>query len=132
MLTPSSYGSWQLYLVPLLYLTQLLALRRDLHVEQTLTAMHDKSQAWLSLGATGVTLWKYRDIFGTRKSNRNIWWQDLASLAGIICVFLYLAGSLVLTIMAPDLITAGPIFGNTNDFQQLTSVLPSIGQDVNQ
>lgn len=94
--------------------------------------MHDKSQAWLSLGATGVTLWKYRDIFRTRKSNRDVWWQNLASLAGIFCVFLYLAGGLVLAIMAPDLITAGPIIGNTNDFEQLTTALPGIGQDVNQ
>lgn len=123
--------SLQIYLVPLLYLTQLLALRRDLHIEQTLTAMHDKSQAWLSLGATGVTLLKYRDIFRTRRTNRDMWYQDLASLASIIFVFLYLVGGLVLAIIAPDLIAAGPVIGNENSFERLTSALPGIGQDVN-
>ncbi|EKM56766.1 uncharacterized protein PHACADRAFT_254077, partial [Phanerochaete carnosa HHB-10118-sp] len=93
--------------------------------------MHDKSQAWLSLGATGVTLLKYRDIFRTRRAHRDTWYQDLASLASIVFVFLYLIGGLVLAIIAPDLITAGPVIGNENSFEKLTSALPGIGQDIN-
>ncbi|GJE92165.1 hypothetical protein PsYK624_083180 [Phanerochaete sordida] len=120
----------KIYLVPLLYLTQLLALRRDLHLKQTLTAMHDKSQAWLSLGATGVTVFKYIDLF-KRNANRDTkWHQELTSLATVFGVFMYLAGSLVLGIIAPDLISTSVHDTNNTNFERYTMALPSIGQNI--
>ncbi|GJE92163.1 hypothetical protein PsYK624_083160 [Phanerochaete sordida] len=120
----------KIYLVPLLYLTQLLALRRDLHLKQTLTAMHDKSEAWLSLGATGVTLFRYMDLF-KRNANRDTkWHQELMSLATVFGVFMYLAGSLVLGIIAPDLISTFVQDANSTDYERYTPSLPSIGQNI--
>ncbi len=42
----------QLYLATLVLTTQRLALIRDLHTRQTLTAIHDKASAWLGLGSS--------------------------------------------------------------------------------
>ncbi|GJE92149.1 hypothetical protein PsYK624_083020 [Phanerochaete sordida] len=119
----------KVYLVPLLYLTQLLALKRDLHLKQTLTAMHDKSQAWLSLGASGVTIVKYRDLF-SRKSRGTTLRQELAALGTVFSVFVYLAGSLVLGIIAPDLISTFTRSANDTSFEPLLAALPNIGQNV--
>lgn len=117
----------KIYLVPLLYLTQLLALRRDLHLKQSLTAMHDKSQAWLSLGATSVTLFKYTDLLtGTVVKLR----EELKAFGNVLSVFVYLAAGLLLGIVAPDLITAEVIYGDTTDFEPLTSSLSRVGQNA--
>ena len=37
--------------------TQRLALRNDLNTRQTLTAVHDRSRAWLGLGSALSSLW---------------------------------------------------------------------------
>lgn len=118
--------------MPLLYITQKLALRRDLHEEQTLTAMHDKAHAWLSLGATGVTVLKYRNLLRWRKVDAQTWWADLVAFGGVLCVLLYLLGGLLLGIFAPDLVTIGDVIGNSTDVQPITSYIPNIGQDPNQ
>ena len=120
-----------MYEVPLLYVTQKLALKRYLHQEQTLTSIHDKYEAWLSLGATGATVWKYKNLLKW-KERPEVRKKDLVTFGGIVCVLLYLSGGLLLGIIAPDLITLGDVVGNTTDFQKLTSYISNIGQDHNQ
>lgn len=93
--------------------------------------MHDKSKAWLSLGASGATIMQYRSLF-QRRGDRTARRKELISLANVVGVLLYLIGVLLLGIFAPDLITLGDVVGNTTDFQHLTSYIPNIGQDPNQ
>lgn len=107
-------------------------MKRDLHQAQSLTAMHDKSAAWLSLGATGATLWKYRNILSCHQPERRLWLKDIIACGYITLVLMYLGGILGLSIVAPDLINLGDIVGNTTDVQQLTSFISNIGQDPNQ
>ncbi|KAI0750551.1 hypothetical protein BC629DRAFT_1598872 [Irpex lacteus] len=47
-----SQGFGTLYLAGLVLVTQRLALIHDLHTRQTLTAIHDKTSAWLGLGSS--------------------------------------------------------------------------------
>ena len=93
--------------------------------------MHDKSQAWLSLGATGVTLWRYRSFF-SRQEDRDQASKDVKALGIILCVLLYFVGGIALTILAPDLMLPGNIVGDKSDFQRLTTYIQGIGQDPNQ
>ncbi|KIP05637.1 hypothetical protein PHLGIDRAFT_145519 [Phlebiopsis gigantea 11061_1 CR5-6] len=121
----------KIYLVPLLFVTQKLALRKDLHLEQSLTAMHDKSRAWLSLGATSVTLWRYRSLLSLRQDRGQLP-NELKAMGTILCVLLYFIGGIALTILAPDLMLPGNIVGDKTSFQRLTSYISNIGSDRNQ
>ncbi|KAJ7614486.1 hypothetical protein FB45DRAFT_1008690 [Roridomyces roridus] len=51
-----------LYSALLVFVTQSLALRRDLHTRQLLTATHDNAVAWSGLGSAVVRLWEQRAI----------------------------------------------------------------------
>ncbi|KIP03130.1 hypothetical protein PHLGIDRAFT_16082 [Phlebiopsis gigantea 11061_1 CR5-6] len=103
----------KVYLVPLLFVVQKLALKRDLNQKQSLTAMHDKSAAWLSLGVTGATMWKYRSLFHIGQPDKEIWRRDIKAFGGVVCILLYLGG-------------------NSTNVARVTSLLASIGQDSNQ
>ena len=52
----------QLYCAILVVVTQNLALRRNLQVRQTLSAIHDKSAAWLGIGSSLLALLRQRKL----------------------------------------------------------------------
>jgi hypothetical protein len=54
--------SIQLYLGLLLMMTQRIALRHAVLQPQNLTTLHDRSNAWLGLGATVGVMWKQRGL----------------------------------------------------------------------
>ncbi|KAJ7242139.1 hypothetical protein B0H12DRAFT_1236803 [Mycena haematopus] len=64
------------YSAILVLLTQRLALRNDLNTRQTLTAVHDKTAAWLGLGSALSSLWQQTKI--------------RAATWGVTCITLYL------------------------------------------
>ncbi|KAJ7614512.1 hypothetical protein FB45DRAFT_255023 [Roridomyces roridus] len=71
-----------LYSALLVFVTQSLALRRDLHTRQLLTATHDNVVAWSGLGSAVLRLWQQRGI--------------PASPIGVLSALIYLAGIAVL------------------------------------
>ncbi|KAJ7614494.1 hypothetical protein FB45DRAFT_1035968 [Roridomyces roridus] len=71
-----------LYSAVLVFVTQSLALRHDLHTKQLLTATHDNAVAWSGLGSAVVRLWQQRAI--------------PASSMGVLSALTYLAGISVL------------------------------------
>ena len=97
----------------LLYYTQKLALRRNLHKKQKLTAIHDQATAWLGLGSAIPVLW---DQFST-----------LVSPFYVICIFLYLAALFVLGITMPILLSVGVVFNNEARYLNITTYLADVG-----
>ncbi|KAI6139704.1 hypothetical protein BKA82DRAFT_4221299 [Pisolithus tinctorius] len=87
------------YGILLVWLTQRLALRRDLLQRQTLTATHDKTGAWSGLGAALSTL---LDQFKLK-----------AATCGVLLVMLYLGGIAVLHVTSCSLMSLVP-FDNTH------------------
>lgn len=77
----------QIYFAALVMVTQRLALVRDLHTRQTLTAIHDKSSAWLGLGSAVFSLMNQTKIS--------------AALSGVFFIILYLGGIAVLHVAIP-------------------------------
>ncbi|KIO06611.1 hypothetical protein M404DRAFT_24328 [Pisolithus tinctorius Marx 270] len=84
----------------LVWLTQRLALRRDLLQRQTLTATHDKAAAWSGLGAALQTLWKQTKV--------------KAATYDVFLVTLYLGAIAVFHVTSSSLLTLLPISGMTN------------------
>ena len=70
----------QVYTAVLVLLTQRAALRNDLHRRQTLTAVHDKSTAWLGLGAALGAMWQQTKL-------RAAPWAVCAVALYLTCVF---------------------------------------------
>lgn len=89
-----------MYLALLVLVTQRLALKRDLQSRQTLTAVHDKHNAWLSLGSSVTTMFQQ---FKTR-----------AAPAGVLAILLYLGSVFVLHITIPALFHLVPVNGTTS------------------
>ncbi|GJE84279.1 hypothetical protein PsYK624_003550 [Phanerochaete sordida] len=81
-------------LTVLVALTQSLAFRRDLHVRQTLTALHDKGAAWLGFGAALLALW------GQLKLR--------AAVGGVVYITAYLFGVWLLHITIPVVLDVVP------------------------
>lgn len=50
------HETWQIYTAVLVFLAQRLALRKALNTPQTLTALHDKTSAWLGVASSAVSL----------------------------------------------------------------------------
>ena len=121
----------KVYTVPALFIVQKLAFRRNLRVKQSLTSLHDKSSAWLGLGATAPVIWRYRDLFPLRRNDRD-WRNSLTAFGGIFCVLVYLVSGLLLALVAPELITTGDTAGNVTNVQHLVPSLLNIGPDENQ
>lgn len=86
--------NFQIYLALLVYYTQRLAFRSDLHLCQTLTAIHDKGNAWLGLGSAIVS-------FGHQFKLR-------AAMLGVGCTTGYLIGVWLLHITIPGLLSVVP------------------------
>ncbi|KAI0089621.1 hypothetical protein BDY19DRAFT_114029 [Irpex rosettiformis] len=76
-----------LYLAGLVLLTQRQALIRDLHTQQTLTAIHDKLTAWLGLGSSLMALVDQIRI--------------PAAVSNVVFIAIYLCGVAVLHITIP-------------------------------
>ena len=106
----------QAYLVLLLWYTQKLALRRNLHKKQQLTAIHDQATAWLGLGSAIPVLF---DQFST--------W---VSPFYVVCIFLYLAAIFVLGITMPILFTVGVVFNDEARYLNITTYLADVGADA--
>lgn len=104
-----SYG--QLYLAGLLWTIQRITLRRDLHTQQTLTAIHDKSCAWLGLCSSLSVLLDQIKI--------------PAALPKVLCIFLYLGGISVLHIVIPSSLNVNIYNGTVSVEQDTTLARPS-------
>ncbi|KIP01733.1 hypothetical protein PHLGIDRAFT_505159 [Phlebiopsis gigantea 11061_1 CR5-6] len=116
----------KVYLVPLLYITQKLALRRNVRMQHTLTAMDDKATAWLGLGAAVPVLWRYRDLFRRKDVT---WRMDLRALADVACILLYFLASGLLGLVVPYLFQFGNTYGQLKS-QKLVEALPRVANDA--
>lgn len=67
--------------------TQRIALIRDLHTQQTLTAIHDKSSAWLGIGSSMLALFDQVSV--------------PSATSKVVFITLYLAGITVLHVSIP-------------------------------
>ena len=74
--------------------TQRLALRRDLNTRQTLTAVHDKTAAWLGLGSALSSLHAQARL--------------PAAVGGVFCITTYLSCIFALHISIPGLFHVVP------------------------
>ncbi|KAK0472100.1 hypothetical protein IW261DRAFT_1597081 [Armillaria novae-zelandiae] len=82
------------YLAALIFLSQQLATRRNLHARQTLTATHDNMYAWTGLGAALLSLWRQTTI--------------AASISGALLVAAYFVFAAVLHITTPAIFSVQP------------------------
>ncbi|KAJ7123460.1 hypothetical protein C8R44DRAFT_735107 [Mycena epipterygia] len=85
--TTTTFGT--IYSALLVFVTQTLSMRRNLQMDQTLTATHDNAAAWAGIGSSVFYLW-YQKVVP-------------ASILGIFSVFLYLANILILHVTTPAL-----------------------------
>ncbi|OCH87593.1 hypothetical protein OBBRIDRAFT_837249 [Obba rivulosa] len=78
----------------LVLVTQQLSLKRNFHARQTLTALHDKANAWLGLGSSFLTLYQQR------KTRTAPWY--------IFAITVYSLGIFILHITTPALFDVIP------------------------
>ncbi|GJE84278.1 hypothetical protein PsYK624_003540 [Phanerochaete sordida] len=86
--------------------TQSLAFRRNLYVRQTLTALHDRSYAWMSQGAALKTLWQQLKL--------------QAAAVGVAYIAAYLFGVWVLHITIPGVVDVVPYNATVSTVQRTT------------
>ena len=84
----------QVYLAALILITQRLALHVDLFSSRTLTAVHDKSSAWLGLGSAFMSLWQQTKL--------------PSSTVGVLSIVIYLLGTFILHITIPGVFQVVP------------------------
>ncbi|PSS34165.1 hypothetical protein PHLCEN_2v1782 [Hermanssonia centrifuga] len=106
----------RVYLVLVLLVTQNLALKRNFHITQSLTSLHDKSNSWLGLGsAIGA-------LFHRKRPARDTF--------GVFCILSYLACMLVLGITTPALVNLTEIVKSNDTLSgNLTKFLRQIGNN---
>lgn len=102
--------SLQIVTAILLMLTQQQAIRRDLHGQPTLAAIHDKSSAWLGLGSSVVAL-------SLQFRMRSATWQ-------IVLITVYLSGIFALHITTPNLFSLAAL---PHGAEQFTDIMVSRG-----
>ncbi|KAK0204404.1 hypothetical protein DFS33DRAFT_1382291 [Desarmillaria ectypa] len=83
-----------LYLAAMIFISQQLATRRNLHARQTLTATHDNMSAWTGLGAALLSLWRQTTV--------------AASIVGTLFVTAYFVFAAVLHITTPAIFSVQP------------------------
>ena len=106
----------------MLYVTQQLAYRKYLYINQTLTGLHDKSAAWTGLGASGKAMWDYRGIFiGRHKKER-------PAFLGVSLILVYLVGHWLVNLVAPNLLDIDKTLGNPKDVLMLTENITQFAQ----
>ena len=125
-------------MVILLYLTQKLALRRNLHVPQTLTSIHDKSSACLGLFPALVSTWKQFSLTDDEKEaaekarERGQVYEpkhDVARVFDVIAILAYFFGLYILSITMPLLLDIGYVYDSNDRYDNITTLLPSVGNN---
>ncbi|KAF7346982.1 hypothetical protein MVEN_01451000 [Mycena venus] len=86
--TTTAFGI-QIYAAILVFITQTLSMRRDLHIHQSLTATHDNTAAWAGLGSAAFCLWHQKAI--------------PASVPGVLSALLYLGSVAILHVTTPNM-----------------------------
>ena len=99
----------------LLLITQNLALKRNYHVKQTLSALHEKSAAWLGLGSAVTGMWRQR--------------KHKAARLGVFLILAYLACLFILGSSVPALINVGYVDINDPILAHITTYLQQVQQD---
>ncbi|KAJ7743060.1 hypothetical protein B0H14DRAFT_2637498 [Mycena olivaceomarginata] len=99
-----------IFLAVLLFVTQTLAFRRNLRKLQMITVTHDNIAAWDGIGSALVHIWHQKAV--------------PVSVFGVLSVFVYLAGILVLHITSPALLSVQP-FGFNYSAPVTTQSLPN-------
>ena len=99
----------QAYIIPLTLVTQTLALRRNYYVRQTLSALHEKSAAWLGLGSAVGGMWRQRKL--------------RAASSGVFLILSYLACLFALGSTFPSLITVNFVSLNDPVLSRITNSL---------
>ncbi|KAF8185806.1 hypothetical protein K438DRAFT_1765592 [Mycena galopus ATCC 62051] len=95
----------------LVFVTQVLFTRRNLMVDQTLTATHDAATAWAGIGSAIAHIWSQRTI-------------PASVGGGVLSAFLYLGNILVLHITIPTLFSLQS-FNSPRSFPATTQSLPA-------
>ncbi|KAF7336351.1 hypothetical protein MVEN_02183600 [Mycena venus] len=85
--TTTAFGT--IYSALLVFITQTLSLKRDLHVRQSLTATHDNTAAWAGLGSAALCIWHQRVV--------------PASVRGVLSALFYLGSISILHITVPNM-----------------------------
>ncbi|KAJ7662609.1 hypothetical protein DFH06DRAFT_355995 [Mycena polygramma] len=88
-ITAITTGFGTIYLGLLVYVTQTISIRRILQTDQTLTAIHDTTAAWAGIGSAVFHLWHQTRV--------------RSSVIGVLSVFGYLGGVLILHVATPSL-----------------------------
>lgn len=99
----------------MLVFTQSIALKRNYHVQQSLAALHEKSAAWLGLGAALSGMWRTHSYKGAR-------WSMLLILLYFVCLF-------ALGITTPALINIGFTNDGNSQLSQMTKYLAQVTRD---
>ncbi|KAJ7133250.1 hypothetical protein C8R44DRAFT_870660 [Mycena epipterygia] len=114
--TATAFGT--VYSALLVVVTQTLSMRRDLQVDQVLTATHDKAAAWAGIGAAIFHLWHQKAV------------RSHASIVGVLSAALYLSAILGVHITTSSLFSLGT-FNATRTFDVGTRSLPAFNSTPN-
>ncbi|KAJ6568910.1 hypothetical protein B0H19DRAFT_1373327 [Mycena capillaripes] len=85
--TTTTFGT--IYSALLVFITQTLSMRRDLHIRQSLTATHDNTAAWSGLGSAAFCVWHQMAV--------------AASVPGVLSALLYLGSIAILHVTMPNM-----------------------------
>ncbi|KAI0340304.1 hypothetical protein BDW22DRAFT_1421685 [Trametopsis cervina] len=140
VIAPNAVGKG--ILVVVLYFTQKLALRRNLHVSQSLTSVHDKSAAWMGLGSATISVWNQltgsvtktkaeAEVTGATDATSQQYKYKHGFMQGlaVFAILLYLVGLFILGLTLPLLLNIGFVYDSNQRFDNITAVLPAIGND---
>ncbi|KAJ6459561.1 hypothetical protein C8R45DRAFT_1030424 [Mycena sanguinolenta] len=78
-----------IYLALLVFITQNMSMRHDLHTHQSLTATHDNATAWAGLGSALSCIWRQRTV--------------PASVRGVLLALIYLGSIAILHVTLPNM-----------------------------
>jgi hypothetical protein len=101
----------QIYSSLLVFVTQVLAMRRSLRIRQTLTATHDNAAAWAGIGSATVRVWNQK--------------AHSTSIISVLSAFLYLGNISILHITIPTLFSLQS-FNSSPSFPVITHGLPAL------
>ncbi|KAJ7822097.1 hypothetical protein B0H14DRAFT_3732658, partial [Mycena olivaceomarginata] len=98
IITTSTNTFATIYSALLVLVTQTHSMQRSLHIDRTLTAMHDNAAAWTGIGSAALYLWRQKAIPATP--------------IGVLSTFLYLGNILLLHITIPGLFSLETIISS--------------------
>ncbi|KAJ7462956.1 hypothetical protein FB451DRAFT_467725 [Mycena latifolia] len=111
LLTAITQTFGTIYMAVLIMVAQKLSMRRSLTTDQPLTVTHDSAAAWAGIGSAALYIWHQKAV--------------RASVTGVLSVFFYLGGILVLHITTPALFS-WETFNSTSSSIVRTKGLPTI------